>query len=182
MELAELKSTWKVIETPIKTAEEIKQMLLENKHPVLKKIRLQFTLEIIGWSVFLLVYHSMLDGDKKPLSLNIILVSSVLISLVHNLIGYKFTKFVVNGITIKDSLKNYLSRLKSYAIVSILSRVFLMIGALLFFTSAIRFDTSKYLSLLAIVLIFILQLFLLFRVWTRRIKKLRITLGSLVDQ
>ena len=43
----ELKSAWKGIAPPAKTNEEIKLMLQENRHPVLKGIRKQFTIELL---------------------------------------------------------------------------------------------------------------------------------------
>jgi hypothetical protein len=181
MEIDELKSVWKNIETPAKTTEEIQLMLLENKHPILKKIRKQLTLEIIIWSVFLFCYYNIFDGDKKPMAINIILISGFLLSLVHNLMGYRSTKYLLNGSTIKESLENYLSGVKSYAIISILSRVLLMTGFILFFTYGIHFNAGKYLSLAVIILIFLIQLFLLYRLWAGRLKNFRISVESLAD-
>jgi hypothetical protein len=179
MELDELKSAWKNIEIPAKTTEEIQLMLLENKHPVLKKIRMQLTVEIIIWSIFLFCYYTMFDGDKKPVIINIILISGIFLSLVHNLMGYRSTKYLVNGITIKESLESYLSGVKRYAIVSVLSRVLLMIGFILFFTYGIHFNAGKYVSLAVIILIFLIHLLLLYRLWAGRLKSLRISVESL---
>jgi len=173
MEPDELKHAWDTIETPIKSTGDIKLMLSENRHPVLKKIRMQLTIEIIGWSVFLMCYYTMFDGNYKPIWVNITLIISVLLPLIHNLMGYRFAKYLVNGTTIKESLKNYLSKVKIYAVVSITCRVFFMIGLLLFFTHGLSFNTKKYISFAIIILIFLIQLFLIYRLWTKRLNNLK---------
>jgi len=172
MELAELKHAWDTIETPVKSTDDIKLMLSENGHPVLKKIRKQLIIEIIGWSVFLLCYYTMFDGDHKPIWINITLIVSVLLPLIHNLLGYRFAKYLVNGATIKESLKNYLSKVKIYATVSIICRLLFMTGLLLFFTYGVSFNTKKYVSFAIIILIFLVQLSILCRLWAKRWKKL----------
>lgn len=173
MELDELKHAWGKIETPIKSTVDIKLLLSENKHPVLKKIRMQLTIEIIGWSVFLICYYTMFDGNHKPIWINITLIVSVLLPLIHNLMGYRFAKYLVNGPTIKESLKNYLSKVKIYATVSIICRLSFMIGLLLFFTYGLNFNPKKYISFAIIILIFLIQLFILYRLWAKRLNNLK---------
>lgn len=172
MELAELKYTWDTIKTPVKSTDDIKLMLSENRHPVLKKIRKQLTIEIIGWSVFLICYYTMFDGDRKPIWINVILIVSVLLPLIHNLMGYRFAKYLVNGVTIRESLKKYRSKVKVYSAVSITCHFFFVIGLLVFFTQGLSFNTKKYISLAIIILIFLIQLSLLYRLWAKRLKKL----------
>jgi hypothetical protein len=173
MELDQLKSTWNISEVPAKTTEELKRMLLESKHPVLKEIRKQFVIEIAGWSVFLLCYYTMFDGDQKPLWVNFVLVITMLSSLLHNLSGYSFSRFLPGGNSIKASLDRYLKKIRTYASISIFSRIFLMTGFMLFFTFNIQFTTTKYLLLVAIALVFALQLLWLSRLWVKRISALR---------
>ena len=172
MELIDLKNAWDTAETPIKSTDNIKLMLSENRHPVLKNIKKQSTIEIIGWSIFLGCYYTMFDGYHKPLWINIILIVSVLLPLIHNLMGYWFAKYLVNGDTIRESLKNYLSKVKIYAIVSITCRFFFIIGLLVFFTYGISFNVTKFISLAIIILIFLIQLLILYRLWAKRLKRL----------
>src|SRR5687768_10948718 len=108
MELDQLKSTWNTPEVSSKTTKELKTMLLESRHPVLRGIRKQFAIEIAGWSVFLLCYYTMFDGDQKPVLVNLILVIAVLCSLIHNLTGYSFSKYLISGSNIRASLEHYL--------------------------------------------------------------------------
>ena len=173
MELDELKSAWNNIEAKPKPIEEMRLMLLENKHPVLKGIRQQMAIEIAAWAVFLLCYYSMFDGDLKPAWINIMLIVSVVLPLIHSVMGYKFARYLVNGTNIRASLQNYLAKVKVYAMVSIISRLFLLAGFLLFFTYGTSFNPGKYVSIAVIILLFLIQLLLLCRLWAKRLKNLR---------
>lgn len=172
MEFNELKATWNAVRTPTISTTEIQAMLSENRHPVLKGIRKQLTIEIIGWCMFLSGYYTLFDGNLKPLWINILLVLSVLLPLIHNLMGYRFAKYLVHGTNIHESLKNYLSKVKIYAIISIISRQIYLAGLLLFFTYGLNFNTSKYVLLAVIGLIFLIQLLLSVRIWANRLKNL----------
>lgn len=172
MELEDLKSSWNNLETPVKTPEEIKKMLLENNHPVLKGIRRQLALEIAGWSLFLICYYTMFDGDLKPLIINIILVLCALLPLIHNLMGYRFAKYLLKGTTIRQSIENYFSKVKKYALISILTRVLYASGLLLFLLYNIQFTTGKYFLLGGTVLFFGIQLYFLYLLWRRRLGQL----------
>lgn len=172
METDQLKLAWDAIQIPVKTNKELNSMLVESKHPVLKDIRKQLTIEIIGWSAFLLCYYTMFDGDQKPVAINILLVASMLFALIHNILGYNFSKYLINGGTIKSSLQKYLSKVKVYAVVSISSRVLLITGFLTFFTYNINFTTSKYVLLSGVIVVSLVQLGWLFRLWTKRLKAL----------
>ncbi|WP_069658892.1 hypothetical protein [Arcticibacter eurypsychrophilus] len=178
MELEDLKSSWNNLETPVKTSEEIKKMLLENNHPVLKGIRRQLSLEIAGWSLFLMCYYTMFDGDLKPLIINIILVICALLPLIHNLTGYRFAKYLLNGTTIQQSLENYFSKVKKYAIISILTRIVYASGLLLFFTYNIQFTTGKQVLLGGLMLFLGIQLYFLYVLWRRRLRQLERALSN----
>lgn len=176
MELTELKDAWNTVDTPVKSTDDIKLMLSENRHPVLKKIKRQLTIELIGWSAFLICYYTMFDGGHKSIWINIVLIVSVLLPLAHNLMGYRFAKYLVDGPTIRETLTNYLSKMKIYAIVSLSCRLLLITGLLLFFTNGISFDTKRAVSLAVILLIFSIQLFILSGLWMKRLKRLENTI------
>ena len=178
MELDQLKSTWNTPEVSSKTTEELKTMLLESRHPVLRGIRKQFAIEIAGWSVFLLCYYTMFDGDQKPVLVNLILVIAVLCSLIHNLTGYSFSKYLISGSNIRASLEHYLSKIKSFAVVSVCTRLVFMAGFLLFFTYNIQFNATKCLLLGAMGLVFLAQLVWLGNLWAKRIRTLTRAIGD----
>lgn len=182
MELNELKNTWDAAATPVRTIEEVRSMLKENNHPVLKGVRRQMLMELAGWTLFLAGYYTMFDSNLKPLWVNILLVVSVLLPFIHNLMSYRFSKYLVNGVTVKESLIRYLARVKVYANVSLASRVLFMGGLLLFFLYGLKLDGWKYGLLGIILIVFLIQLFVLYRLWAARLKKLEKAAGGLTDE
>jgi len=179
MEFNELKSTWNTVKTPEISSIEMRKMFSENRHPALKSIRKQLIIEIIGWCILLICYYTMFDGDKKPVWINILLVFSILLPVIHNLMGYRFAKYLVQGTNIQESLKNYLAKVKRYAAISIISKQLFLIGLLLFFTYGLTFNTSKYISLVIIGLIFTIQIVLTYRIWAKRLAGLEKSINLL---
>lgn len=177
MEFNELRAIWNTIEPPSKTTDEIKEMLKENKHPVLKSIRKQFTIEIAGWIAFLIGYYTMFDGSTKPLLINVALIIAVITPLIHNMYGYNFAKYLVNASTIKNSLEGYLDKMKIYMIRSIVSRIIFLCGLMLFFSYNIKFSPQKCFLLATVALLLIVfQACFLYKIWMKRIVNLRKTL------
>lgn len=181
MELDELKSDWKNIVTGNKTKEQISLMLKENNHPVLRGIRKQLVIEVIGWALFLICYYSMFDGHQKPLMINVLLVASVLISLIHNLFGYNFARHIVDGENMLISLMNYFSKVKRFAILSVMFRIVFTAGLLSFFCYNIRFGPGKYILLVVIILGVLFQLIILGSIWIKRIKRLKQSIEVLAN-
>ena len=179
MEPESLKSAWKVMSGENKNAKELKRMLSENRHPVLKGIRLQLLIEMTAWTFFLLFYYDFFDGDRKPFYLNLLLVAAVVLLLLHSFTGYLSAKNLVKGNDLKQSLLNYLSRLKMYAVVSVSSRIFTIICLLIFFIATINFTPGKYLLLTCAILLIPLQAFFLSRIWNKRIKQLKTAINGL---
>jgi hypothetical protein len=173
MELDQLKSDWNALNVPAKTPEELKTMLLENKHPVLKDIRKQVSIEIISWSAFLLCYYTMFDGQEKPVWANLMLINTICCSLIHNAAGYNFSKYLIRDKDIKASLRHYLSKIKNYALFAVLTRFLSFAGFLAFFTVNIQFNTYKYTLLAVLILLFLGQLAWLSRLWHKRVSKIR---------
>lgn len=181
MELDELKRNWADTPAPLKTNNELLLMLQENRHPVLKRIRKQLTIEITGWAAFLLAYYSAFDGAEKPLPANIILILAVLTALVHNLTGYNFSKYIVQAGNITQSLQLYLKKVKLYATLSIASRVIFISGLLVFFCWNVVFDERRYLLLGAGIIALIIQLFILGKLWGSRLKMLSTSLNTFAN-
>ena len=173
-----LKSAWEGLDKGSKTSDELRRMMQEKKHPVLKRIRRQMIIETIAFIALLVVYYDFFDGNQKPLYINIILVAGVLAAILHNIIGYKLTSQYIQGHNLKQSLERYLRKIKSYANISVASRALTGGCLLAFFSSMIIFNTSKYWILGAIVLVFIMQLMLLTRIWKERIRVLKSSIDS----
>ncbi|TPG44137.1 hypothetical protein EAH81_06210 [Flavobacterium pectinovorum] len=67
-----------------------------------------------------------------------------------------------------ESLKNYLIKIKNYAVISIATRVFAILMLLGYFISTISLTNEKLVSLSFISLVIPVQIYLLHRVWVKR--------------
>jgi hypothetical protein len=166
-----LKTAWNAI--PEEHTTDIKV-----KHPVLKDIRRQLTIETISYSIFLVVYYDFFDGNNKSFTLNAVLVVSVLLLLLHNIAGYMITKNNVGSDNLKQSLTTYLEKLKRYAVLSVVSRVLAFSGIMLFFTANITWTSGKYYGLALIICLLGIQIFSLRKIWAGRINKIRRVLAE----
>lgn len=174
-----LKAAWKGADSNTKSTQDLKGMLKENKHPVLKKIRTQMIIEILAFSAFGLVYYDFFDGHQKPLYANLILASALLLAIVHNVIGYLGARNPVKGNNIKGSLEKYLSDLKVFALLSVLSRIGYATGLLIFFTSVIAITGTKQWLIAGIIAVFLVQAGILVKLWLNRIRGIKMAVESL---
>lgn len=172
MNIEELKQTYKNAGKPEKTREQIKMMTGIKNHSTLKGLRRQLIVETLFFGLFLFFYYDFFDGHLKPVFWNILLVASVILILFHNILGFIAAKNPIAGDDVKQSLKNYLNKLKRYSIVSIFSRAFGITAIMVFFISTVTFEEGKYFILIGIGLIIIVQVYMLKHIWLRRIKEL----------
>jgi hypothetical protein len=176
-----LQSAWQQMPVEPESSRSIKAMLQTGNHPVLKRIRRQLIIESVAFAVLLVVYYDIFDGNSKPFIANVLLVAGLALSILHNFIGYRLADSRLQGDTLIASVQQQLTKLKRYAVFSVLSRG-LAGGCLLFFFSmAITYTSTKYWLLAGIVLFFAIQLFVLYRIWARRIGKLQQTVGNLLQ-
>lgn len=180
MEFKDIQSTWKSFSSSTQPSPSaIGEMLKASKHPVLRKLRLQIGIELVGWTAFILLAYTLFDGDKKPIGVNLFTLCTILLSIFHHLMGYRLSKKPIAGTNIKLSLQHYIVQVKNFAIANVGFRILFMVGILLFFTSGIELNAAKICSILVIIAVFILQLLGLGWVWKRRVSKLETTLRSL---
>ena len=170
MEVDDLKVEWTTMQVESKSDAVLLQLLKENKHPVLKAIRKQIQIEVSVWVLFLTVYYSMFDGDKKPFWVNCVFIFSLLLPILHSFYGYFFNKYRVYDADVKTTLEQLYTKLKRYAFYSVLAKVGFMSGLLLFFCYMIDFDLIKIFFLLLIVIIFLVQLTVLLKIWNKRLQ------------
>ena len=176
MELEEFKKEWQNIKTPNATPDQLKAMTLEKNRPVLNGIKKQFSLELIGWSVFLIVCFTGLDANQKPLLSNAILIISVVLPMILNIYGYRLSRELIEGSDISSSLQNRIASLSRFVVASILLRILLIVGVGYFFTASIYIDQHKLILLGAGSIFVAFLLYLLVRIWIKRISKLKETL------
>lgn len=168
MELENLKSEYQNAGKALLSKEKIQKMIIENNHPVLKGIKIQLLTETVLWAIFLAVYYNIFDGHLKSSIWNVLLVVSVIFILIHNVLGFQIISNPINGETVLESLKNYLIKIKNYAVVSIATRVLAIIILLGYFVSTISLTNEKLVSLSFISLVIPVQIYLLHRVWAKR--------------
>lgn len=96
----------------------------------------------------------------------------------HSFYGYYYNKYLADGSNIKEALEQLYVRLKKYVFITIIGRVGFICGLLLFFTYTIHFTTTKYFLLLFILVVFSIQLFVLHRIWIKRLGVLQETIIS----
>jgi hypothetical protein len=172
MDLTNLKSTWKNAGEAVKSEADLQRMTTLANHPSLRKIRVKLLVEVIALTVFLFLYKDAFDGDQKPLIANILLVSSIVLYLTNNIIGYiSVARPVTNG-NLKMSLENYFIRIKRLAILSLLVSFLYSIALIFFFTITITFSPAKYLILIGVVITTGILTYFSFRNWRQWIKKL----------
>ncbi|MEL1241777.1 hypothetical protein [Flavobacterium flavipallidum] len=173
MEIDDLKSDWNTVRPILKTDESLLLLLQENRHPVLKSIRRQIIFEVTAWGFFLVVYFSMFDGESKPIWVNLVVVLSLLVPILHSFYGYFYNKYLTDGTDIVTSLSKLYRKMKSYAFFSIIARLVFVGGLLFFFTYNIHFTIIKYFYLSLTVIFCMGQLYFLFIVWTKRLKQIK---------
>jgi uncharacterized membrane protein len=179
MEQDALRSAWQGMSGQPRSNTELKAMLQENKHPVLKQVRKQLVIEIAAFAAFLLVYYDLFDGHRKPLYANVLLVAAMLLAIIHSGIVYMLTKRRMKGDNIKQSLEGHLINVKAHAAVSVFSRALVAACLLLFFTTVITFTADKYWLLGGLGVLFIVQMVILSRIWTGRIRRMKELLAAL---
>lgn len=176
MENDELKSLWKDLKTPKKDENELSTMLKEQNHPVLRSIRRQAIFEFLALAAFLFCYYTMFDGNKKPLLINLILVFAITFNMLNHLKIYRLQQNFRGGSNLLNDVSSFAKKLKTSQIQTIMSKVILTIGMILFFTDGIELNEKKWYAIAFIVVIFILQLLLLNKIWQKRIAQIKLNI------
>lgn len=172
MELDDFKSAYLEAGKQDVSKQNIKQMM-NALNPTLKGIRKQLILETILWVIFLVVYYDFFDGHLKPLIWNVLLVLSVLLVLVHNILGYRIAENPINGPNIRQSFEQYLTRIRKYSMLSIASRALAITILFAYFLSTVESPGKKYGSIGFLLLIIFIQVYFLNKVWASRINHVK---------
>lgn len=173
MELNDLKTEWQNAEGSFKSEADLLKMTKVMNHPSLKSIRTKLIIETIGFVFFLVVYYDWFDGDQKPMYAKALLVSSLLLYIITDVIGYVAVVKRIGGLDLKISLEKYLKRIEQLAVYSLVCSVLYGISFLVFFSSVIHFTKEKSFLLLGMVIVLIQMLLWSYRIWTKWIKSLQ---------
>lgn len=175
-----LQEAWQAATGKSKNEDVLKSMLLESKHPVLKRIRRQALWEGACFTVFLLAYYDLFDGNTKPLYANLLLVAGVVLIILHHAWGYLLTKRRMGCANVSASLQSFVRAVRLLGITSIVCRLLAVLCILLFFTSVITFTVTKCWVLAGAVLVVLVQLVLLAVMWMNRVKAIQSAVNGLV--
>ncbi|MEP7108032.1 MAG: hypothetical protein ABI760_08615 [Ferruginibacter sp.] len=173
MELKDLKSDWQNAGKAFKSEADLLSMTKIINHPTLKRIRIKLIAETIFLLLFLVIYYDWFDGDKKPFYANILLVTGVLLYVANDILGYISMVKPINGLNLKLSIKNYLTRIKRLSVFSLIFSSIYSIFLIIYFLSAINLTKEKGFLLLGLAIILFQLMFWSYRVWTNRIKSLK---------
>jgi hypothetical protein len=170
MNIDQLKTDWKNLR-PENTAIR-QQPIIKKGSNHLNAIKLRLAIEMLSYVLFLAVYYTMFDGDRKPLYANLLLVGSFIMVIIHNLTGYLAATNILSGDDILQSMTKYHRKLKVYAIVCLLTRTVSLICLLIFFVSSVELDTKKNWILAGLCLLVPIQAYINHKIWFARIRRI----------
>ncbi|WP_114790239.1 hypothetical protein U0035_13180 [Niabella yanshanensis] len=172
MELDEFKSGWRNAGNRIKSQEDLEKMTKLVNHPVIKRIKTRLAIQIVVLLLFLLVYYDWFDGDQKPLYANLALVTGLVLYVLNDVVGYLSLMKPVGESNLRQSVLDYLMRVKRLSFFSLLVTLLYSSSIVIFFTSTIVFTKEKWLVLLFSTVIVCQLIILSSKLWSRWIKKL----------
>jgi len=173
MDINDLKKSWATLNHDDLDKGQLQKMIRVKNHPTLQKLRIKLLTEIILLTLFLFIYYDALDGNKKPVYINLLLISGILLFIINNAIGYLFVKKMIYLPNIVSSIQRQIVILNRMFALSIISSVFYSVTLLLFLTVSIDFTNTKYFILIGILLAFSVMFFVSFKTWNARINHFR---------
>jgi len=181
MKIEELKHEWQNVVTPQLDIDRLRNMTLEKSHPVLSGIRKQLILELFGWSAFVIICFTGLDADQKPFLTSVILIIVLALAMLFNVYGYQLSKDLIAGPDINSSLQNRIASLRRFAFISVVLRLVLIAGVGYFLSSSLQLDLRRLMLLGVASVVLVVPLYLLIRLWSKRISRLSETLRLLEE-
>lgn len=178
MDLDQFKSEWKNQDLPLKTKVALEEIAAAGSHPSIKRIKLQLMIEGIAWILFLFVFYDFFDGHLKPLWLNILLAASFTLLLLHHIWGIRLLNQPMQENNLITNLESYKKRLSKYTIYTLLARGGAMGILFLFFFYNVEWTAAKYGLLMGALFIMLIQFYVLYKIWARRIQQVGEHLGA----
>lgn len=170
MELHDLKSSWQNAGGPAKSESDLQKMTRISRLPSVRKIRTKLIVEAIGALLFLFVYRDWFDGDKKPFLVNVLLVTSLLLYIFNDVLGYISLVLPANRVNLKLSIQHYLVRIRRLSVFSLVITSLYSISLILFFSAVINFTKVKVFMLAGILLLMALLIWISYRTWNNWIR------------
>lgn len=173
MNIDDLKSDWHRAGDESLSEKELAMMTRVRNHPSLRKLRIKFMTEIVALTALLFLFYDGFDGAEKPLLVNISLITSIVIYIINNALGYFHVQNPSISGNIREALAKQAHSLKRLAVLSLASSVIYAAALLFFLTYQMAFTQRKYIILSALILTFFLLFYYSWLNWQRKIAHFR---------
>ena len=173
MNIDDLKSDWHRAGQESLSEKELAMMTRVRNHPSLRKLRIKFMTEIVALTTLLFLYYGGLDGGQKPLIANIMLITSIVVYILNNALGYFYAQNPQVRGNIREALEKQSHSLKRLAVVSLASAMFYAATLLFFLTYQTAFTQRKYIILSALIVVLLLLFYYSWISWQRKITHFR---------
>lgn len=170
MNIEKLKQEWQQPIANYKSQQDIEQMMALNQHAVIKRTKLRFVIENTWLIIFLLVFYDAFDGATKPVWASILLVSTTMAYIINRIIAWFTLQNPVKASDIQNSLLKFQKQLKLIAKTTIFTALFFGVAVMVFFSTGIEFNHSKYMLLFGMVITLVVLVYLSHRIWVKRIQ------------
>ena len=179
MDMNELKSTWQSADNPKRSEKELAVMTTVRKHQQLRRIQLKLAIESTFLIVFLSTYYDALDGDRRPLWLNVVFLGSVLLYILNDVAGFINITRLTQGATILDALKSLVLRLRRLKVFSLFTSTLFGLSLIAFLSSGINFTALKLGVLAGLVATMVGLMYVSHRVWNQWIARISASIDGL---
>lgn len=172
MDLDQFKSEWQDQSLPLKSKVALEEIAAAGSHPSIKRIRIQLIIEGVAWVLFLFIFYDFFDGHLKPLWLNMLLMGSFTLLLLHHVWGIRLLNKPMQENNLITSLESYKESLSKYTIYAVGARGAAMGILVLFLCYNVEWTLVKYGLLAGALVVMLLQLYALYKIWAGRIQQI----------
>ncbi|MEO1451727.1 MAG: hypothetical protein AAFV07_19515 [Bacteroidota bacterium] len=181
MNLDELKQDWQQIGGPDKASGELEQMTRLQQHPALRSVRTRLLMEGGFIFAFLMLYYTALDGDQKPLWVNLGLIGAALIYLGHHVWNAWTLQKAPSEATLINSLRETENRLRTLRVSSLVISAFWGFSLISFLIYPRTILDIPFMWSLGSLVTLIVLLTFSYRIWGQRISQIQRTWKDLVE-
>jgi hypothetical protein len=179
MDMNELKSDWQNASSPKHNEKELAAMTTVGKHPQLRRIQVKLVIESVFLILFLPTYYDALDGERRPLWLNLIFLASVLLYILNDVAGFINITQLTRGKSILDALKSLDTRLKKLKVFSLFTSTLFGLSLIAFLSSGITFTALKLAILAGILATMAILMYVSHRIWNQWIARISASIDGL---
>lgn len=176
MDFKDIQTNWKQVDSSQKSQADLQLMTCLKHHPQFKRMRIKFAIEIVLFFFFLSIYYDWFDGHTKPLWAHVLLVGTTAFMILIDITGWVVLRHPIRGDDLKNSLGNFLDRLKQIRVFSLMVSVIHTLSVLLYFGSSATMTPAKYIGLGAVLLFLALATTVSARNWTYKIGRIEETI------